>query len=580
MKNYLIPALTSCSLALAFSQSAFAQDKPITTPVSVAVETSDRELDGLHGPVRRVRVETAKITVKEGTFTEGPRVLRETSTYDAKGRKIDSVAHPVEGSAVPGKEEYRYDDNGNIVEMTLRGDDGSILSKETYKYELDEMGNWKKMTSSVAIYENGKVVYEPIEVTYRTIAYYYGQVVDQLVSGKSNPEARLAKTSSEVTPKAPPATLEEKAPIASKVSTTSSSLAKSSENSIDNTNSLRTNDRAANTPADSPTANLNDGERQTKPASDVKLSTDSATNAIGEPAVTDKPAAAPPEKLSLSHAPEKEMRGAPDTVPEPEPPVARTESKLELRATTPDGSKNKPVEESRLAAPTAPSMAAAKSETSANLHPAVSHYEKGMAHLAANRLPEAVKAFSESVKFNPNNAQAYLKLGVAHEAQGQHKEAVAVLKMAIQIQREVVDAQGYYYLGRAYGALGKHSNALESFNQALYIMRAEAIDQTQEKSKNSPPLAHVHHGIGAMYYNMQRPKEAIKELKRAIELNPKLADAYYVLGLAYLEVGNRTSAEAQRNILQTLDSALAKKIDLAMSNFNPGHCKTVFGPCD
>src|SRR5262245_52182748 len=138
MRSTLILALLSCCIVLTAYRSSLAQDKRISKPASVAAETSDRELDGLNGPVRRVRVEIAKVSVKEGKFTEGPRILRETTTYDPKGRKIDSVAHPVEGNNLVGKEEYRYDDNGNITEMTLRGDDGSILSKESYKYELDE----------------------------------------------------------------------------------------------------------------------------------------------------------------------------------------------------------------------------------------------------------------------------------------------------------------------------------------------------------------------------------------------------------------------------------------------------------
>src|ERR1044071_5715636 len=109
-----------------------------------------------------------------GVAVELPRSVIEVSTYDATGRKADFVAYPVEGATAPGKEEYKYDDKGNIIEMTLRGNDGSVLSQEKYTYELDEFGNWKKMTTAVAIYENGTISYEPTQVTYRTLTYYYG----------------------------------------------------------------------------------------------------------------------------------------------------------------------------------------------------------------------------------------------------------------------------------------------------------------------------------------------------------------------------------------------------------------------
>ena len=131
--------------------------------------------------------------VKDGNSVEGPRVLRGVATYDPLGKKIDSVAYPVEASNLLGKEQYRYDEKGNIVEMVLRGDDGSTLSKETYEYEFDQIGNWKKMTSSIAVYENGKVSFEPIEVTYRTIAYYYGQAIDKLASSAAKVDASDSK---------------------------------------------------------------------------------------------------------------------------------------------------------------------------------------------------------------------------------------------------------------------------------------------------------------------------------------------------------------------------------------------------
>jgi len=90
--------------------------------------------------------------------------------------------HPVELTSPLGKEQYSYDDKGNIVETIVRGDDGSILGREKYEYDFDELGNWKKMTTSIAVYEDGKLSFEPIEVTYRTIAYYYNKAVEGMAT--------------------------------------------------------------------------------------------------------------------------------------------------------------------------------------------------------------------------------------------------------------------------------------------------------------------------------------------------------------------------------------------------------------
>ncbi len=154
--------------------------------------TNDREQDGLLGPVRRVKTETAKITVKQGKPSEGARVVLETTTYDNKGAKVDNAYFLAAGGTLTGKETYKYDDKGNMIEMTLLNEDGSLLSKESYSYEFDQVGNWVKMTTSVAVIEGGKLTFEPSEVTYRTIAYYLDETMVAKMSQPAAPQPSAA----------------------------------------------------------------------------------------------------------------------------------------------------------------------------------------------------------------------------------------------------------------------------------------------------------------------------------------------------------------------------------------------------
>jgi TonB family protein len=80
-----------------------------------------------------------------------------------------------------GKEVYKYDEKGNISEMTMLNPDGSLLSKETYKYEFDFLGNWNKMTTSVAVVDGRGITFEPSEVTYRSIMYYLDENMVKMV---------------------------------------------------------------------------------------------------------------------------------------------------------------------------------------------------------------------------------------------------------------------------------------------------------------------------------------------------------------------------------------------------------------
>jgi TonB family protein len=188
--------LTLTALALAaFSATALGQStltakaNILQPPPSVVSIESDRVRDGLVGPVRRVRTEVAKLSNQTGKTLEGKHAILEVVAYDIKGNKIENQYFPIAGANLTGKEVYKYDDKGNISEMTLVNDDGSLVSKEVYKYEFDFAGNWNRMTTSVAVIEAGRVAFEPTEVTYRSIMYY----LDENMMRMAQPNVEPAK---------------------------------------------------------------------------------------------------------------------------------------------------------------------------------------------------------------------------------------------------------------------------------------------------------------------------------------------------------------------------------------------------
>lgn len=191
----LLSALNVEALGQGAAASPSAETKPVLASGS-AVSDSERARDGLNGPVRRVRTELAKLSSKSGNTAEGQRTVLETASYDIKGNKLENAYYPVAGETLTGREVYKYDERGNISEMTLHGPDGSLISKETYTYEFDFVGNWTKMTTSVAVIEGGKVNFEPTEVTYRTITYYLDENMARMVQPASSGASANANTSS------------------------------------------------------------------------------------------------------------------------------------------------------------------------------------------------------------------------------------------------------------------------------------------------------------------------------------------------------------------------------------------------
>ena len=160
---------------------------------------TDRVRDGLIGPVRRVRTEVVKLSNAGGkTVEDSKRTVLETAEYDLKGSKTQNQYFPVEGATLTGREVYKYDEKGNISEMTLVNADGSLVSKEVYKYEYDSVGNWVKMTTSVAVVENGKIGFEPSEMTYRTIFYYLDASMARMLQPVAAPSPVSASTQSDL----------------------------------------------------------------------------------------------------------------------------------------------------------------------------------------------------------------------------------------------------------------------------------------------------------------------------------------------------------------------------------------------
>lgn len=181
IKGRIVPAVLLLGPVLTFTAPVQAQNSVTASArPAISVLDSTKEQDGLVGSVRRVKTETARIDIKDGHPIEGPAQLVEVTTYGIKGNRIENTSYPLAGS-LAGKEEYKYDERGNITEMTLRDDRGAILSREAYTYEFDKFGNWTKMTTNLVVFENGQLKREPTEVTYRTVTYYFDDSVAKAV---------------------------------------------------------------------------------------------------------------------------------------------------------------------------------------------------------------------------------------------------------------------------------------------------------------------------------------------------------------------------------------------------------------
>jgi tetratricopeptide (TPR) repeat protein len=82
---------------------------------------------------------------------------------------------------------------------------------------------------------------------------------------------------------------------------------------------------------------------------------------------------------------------------------------------------------------------------------------------------EAVAAFAESIRLNPENADAHINLGFVLASQEKIDEAIAHYERALRLKPEIVpeNAEAMNDLGVLYGRKGRIHEALEMFEKAV-----------------------------------------------------------------------------------------------------------------
>jgi len=362
----LLPAFLLWIAVFMTCAPAKAQEVKLPAVVSsrpaITLLDSTKDQDGLVGSVRRVKTETAKIDLKEGRSVEGLPQLVEITTYGIKGNRVENTSYPIESGPV-GKEEYKYDERGNITEMTVRDDRGAIVSREAYSYEFDKVGNWTKMVTNLVVFENGELKREPIEVTYRTLTYYFDDTVAKIV------EEPVTKVEEPKIPNAPG--------------------------------------------VPEPNSDIRDQEILELKASSVLIQSD-----VAEP---------PPLLKSVSSVVEK-------------PATDKTD-------------------ENRL--------------ISADAQLALGHE-----FLKQQKDREAIKAFKESIKLNPNNAETYYGLGFSNFRLGKFRDAADAFKKATVLSPAM--AKAHYGLSLAYQELGMTTQLMDEYRtlERLDRILAKKLAQT------------------------------------------------------------------------------------------------------
>lgn len=104
------------------------------------------------------------------------------------------------------------------------------------------------------------------------------------------------------------------------------------------------------------------------------------------------------------------------------------------------------------------------------------------------------------------------------------------------------------------------------YNQGVELMLAKRFPEAEAKFeqaiKENPKFAEAHNNLG---YTLRKQgaahfQSSLEQYNTAIELKPKLAEAYMYRGVLYIEMGRKSDAQGDLAALQKMNPELAKDL--------------------
>ena len=150
---------------------------------------------------------------------------------------------------------------------------------------------------------------------------------------------------------------------------------------------------------------------------------------------------------------------------------------------------------------------------------------RGDGYFGIPDLNAAIKDYRRAIELAPKNAEAYLKLGMALQAQQKLPAAEKSYLKATQLDSSLAVA----YNNLAWIASQDRNRS------------SEAVKWAEKAVEVSPLIADFHDTLGWIYHNQARYAEAEKSLKKAIEMQASPQFLYH-LGLVYQKQGKNKEA--------------------------------------
>lgn len=127
------------------------------------------------------------------------------------------------------------------------------------------------------------------------------------------------------------------------------------------------------------------------------------------------------------------------------------------------------------------------------------------------------------LKIEPNHQKMLLLLGIIYADEGQTEKSRRVLSVLASVENTQLIVNYVWAMNAAFE--GKWAESIAAFKEAV---------------KNSK-VFEIEYLIGCAYFQLKRPKMALRHLDNATELNEKFSDAWFMKSLIFKEKDDETS---------------------------------------
>jgi tetratricopeptide (TPR) repeat protein len=186
----------------------------------------------------------------------------------------------------------------------------------------------------------------------------------------------------------------------------------------------------------------------------------------------------------------------------------------------------------------------------------------------STRVEDAIKELKAILALQPGLAEAHLVLGVAYRMTGSADligEVKAEFIQALTLKPDLVPARTY--LAQLYLELGRAGSARETLEAGLVERPGQpeflallgeterqlghprrSVELNRQALQANESFAQARYYLALALLDLGQRDDGIKELEEVVRSGPKVGDAYFALGTAYVEAG--LFAEATETLLQ------------------------------